>query len=113
MKVLVCGGRDYQDYSKVCWVLGHTEPPISLVIHGAAPGADSLAAKWAVEQGIPTDAYVADWDKYGKAAGPIRNRVMLELGKPERVIAFPGGKGTADMVFRARRANVPVTEIGE
>ena len=47
-----------------------------------------------------------DWKKYGKKAGPLRNQQMLEEGKPDLVVAFPGGNGTADMVRRAKKANI-------
>jgi hypothetical protein len=74
------------------------------------PGADSLAAAWAMSRGIPTLAFPADWKKDGKAAGFIRNATMLRDGRPELVVAFPGGKGTAHMVNLARAAGVPVLE---
>jgi hypothetical protein len=57
---------------------------------------------------VPIDVYVAQWKKHGRAAGPIRNQRMLDKGKPDLVVAFPGGRGTADMIRRAERAGVPV-----
>jgi acyl-CoA synthetase (NDP forming) len=56
-------------------------------------------------------SFPANWKKHGKSAGPIRNQLMLDVGKPDLVIAFPGGSGTADMIRRARKAGVPVKEI--
>lgn len=84
---------------------------ISLLIHGDAPGADTLAGLYAADHGIDCVAFPANWERHGPAAGPMRNQRMLEVAKPELVIAFPGGKGTADMVRRARKAGVPVNEI--
>jgi hypothetical protein len=55
--------------------------------------------------------FPADWEKYGKAAGPIRNQQILVEGKPDLVVAFQGGRGTANMVSRAQQAGVPVVEI--
>ena len=55
--------------------------------------------------------YPADWDTHGRGAGPIRNKQMLEEGKPDLVIAFPGGKGTANMIGQAKEAGIPVREI--
>jgi hypothetical protein len=63
------------------------------------------------DQDIPCSVYMADWDGLGRKAGPIRNQRMLDEGKPDLVIAFPGGRGTADMVRRAREAGVEVVEL--
>lgn len=52
----------------------------------------------------------ADWEQCGRQAGPLRNARMLAEGRPDAVIAFPGGKGTADMVRKARAAGLPVVE---
>lgn len=109
MKILVCGGRDFLDRSRVCSALERLGVKVTALIHGAARGADTLAANWAGSQGIPRKAFPADWSKDGIAAGPIRNAKMLKEGQPDLVVAFPGGKGTWDMVRRARAAKVPVT----
>ncbi len=110
MRVLVCGGRDFDDYPTVARWLGSLHPRPSVIIHGAAKGADTLAAKWAVMSDTPIMRFPADWQRDGKAAGPIRNARMLAEGKPDLVVAFPGGRGTADMVAKARKAGVPVIE---
>ena len=96
----MCGGRDYDDYNTVSNTLGHLHKrgPVSLLIHGGARGADSLAGEWAEESGVPVKVYEADWKRLGKAAGFIRNATMLKHGKPDMVIAFPGGPGTDNMV---------------
>ena len=65
-----------------------------------------MAEEWARERGIETDIYLADWEGLGRKVGPIRNERMLQEGKPRLVIAFPGGRGTADMTSRARAAGV-------
>ena len=111
-KVLVCGGRDYHNKELLFRVLdaSNASKPIDLIIHGAARGADMLAQAWADDRGVCCLQFAADWKTDGKAAGPIRNRKML-LEEPDLVIAFPGGSGTADMVRRARKAGVEVTEI--
>ena len=113
MKVLVCGGRDYSDRVAVWYTLdAFGPPPITFVISGMAKGADTFAAQWARRFLIPLQEIPANWQRDGKAAGPIRNQQMLTEGKPDAVIAFPGGRGTADMVRRAERAGVPVYKIG-
>ena len=113
MRVLVCGGRDFADEAHLFAVLDalHAANPISWIIHGAARGADSLAGRWAFRRDLSRKAYPADWATHGKAAGMIRNRLMLTDGKPDLVVAFMGGKGTADMVRLARDARPPVPVI--
>lgn len=110
MRVLVCGGRDFTDAAMVEQVLGylHTQRPITCVIHGDARGADTLGKLWALARGITPEPYPADWNKHGRSAGPIRNRWMLSASHPEYVVAFPGGKGTADMAQISKDAGLPV-----
>lgn len=114
--VIVCGGRDYADEAAVFRVLDQIKSrkgPLR-IIQGGAPGADLLAFRWAVKQ--PSCALVnmpADWRTHGRAAGPIRNQQMLDEYAPQLVVAFPGGRGTRDMVRRARAAKVEVMEIAE
>lgn len=107
-RVLVCGGRAFEDYAFLRDVLDYYAP--TLVIHGAARGADSLAHRWAQNRCISVESHPADWQAHGKAAGPIRNAKMISAGKPDLVIAFPGGKGTANMVKIATDKGVPVIQ---
>lgn len=113
MRVLVCGGRDYNDIDRVCQVLEklHSEAGIDAIIEGGANGADKLAKHWASHQLVPVETFWADWENQGSFAGPARNQRMLDEGRPDLVLAFPGGKGTADMCRKARRAGVEVVEI--
>lgn len=130
MKVLVCGGRTYSRKKRLFEVLDffHKRAPISLIVHGDASGADSLAKEWAIERGVPHKPYPADWrnkegrtnvlmrlDRYGRKydvlAGHSRNQKMLDEQKPKLVIAFPGQNGTADMIMKAKRARIEVVEI--
>lgn len=112
-RVLVCGGRDFHDYGLLCRAMDRAVERwgISVLIHGAARGADSLADQWAKKCGIPVEVYPADWETYKRAAGMIRNRQMLIDGRPDLVIAFPGGTGTAGMIRIATEAGVPVYQI--
>lgn len=113
VRVLVCGGRDYDDLGAV-WSQLDTfhalQGPISVVIHGGAKGADALAAKWAIINCVPVLTFLSDWHTYGRAAGPMRNAKMLTKGQPDLVLAFPGGRGTADMVRQAKAAGVEVVQ---
>lgn len=115
MKVLVCGGRNYNNFNHVQTTLDsiHKETPISLIISGAAKGADTLGEQWAKMRNVPVERFPADWNEYGKAAGAIRNQQMLAEGRPDLVVAFPGGNGTLDMIRRSKRSGVNVLEIKE
>lgn len=123
--MLVCGGRNFDNrdmFGRAMYehVAKRSEffteddnwlPSDIHIIAGGASGADTMAIDWAVVNWSPFTEYPADWAKHGKAAGAIRNQQMLDDGKPNLVLAFPGGRGTADMIRRARKAGVPVIEI--
>jgi len=89
----------------------HAETPITVLINGAATGVDSIASCWAYQNGVTCESYPAQWTKFGRAAGPLRNQRMIDFGKPDLVVAFPGGVGTADMIAKAREACVPVRKV--
>src|SRR5260221_13219077 len=112
MKVLVCGGRDYKDYGFVAQTLQriHEVTPITELATGHSKGADRLAEMWAGVWHVPIKDYLAHWDEWGKKAGPIRNQFMLDDFKPDIVLAFPGGRGTAHMVNISKTAGVNVVE---
>ena len=106
MRAIVCGGRDYDHKETVFKTL--SEIGVTFLIEGGASGADATAADWALLFNVPSRRFNADWSAHGRAAGPIRNRQMLEEGKPDIVVAFPGGRGTANMIKQARKAGVEV-----
>lgn len=106
-KVIVTGGRHYRDEARVFAVLDRVNPDV--VIQGECPdgGADLLAKKWCRARGKPCIGMEAMWAALGRAAGPIRNGWMLEFNAPvSGVVAFPGGRGTADMVRQAAEAGI-------
>lgn len=113
MRVLVCGGRTFDDRPMLLRVMDriHATREITTIIHGAARGADLLAGAWAVMRRVPVQEFPADWNGHGKAAGPIRNQRMLDEGKPDLVIGFPGGTGTRDMLQRAAAARIMRYEL--
>lgn len=98
-QVIVTGGRDYDGWDVVKEALNFIKPDV--VIQGGATGADYLAKRWAIENSVIYHTESADWNKYGKAAGPRRNRAMLDKYPDAIVVAFPGGDGTADCVRAA------------
>ena len=110
MRILVCGGRNYTDQDRVFQELSarHDIETIELVIEGGAKGADSYARYWAWAKGIPCMTIHAAWAKFGRAAGPIRNRWMLKYGQPDLCLAFPGGTGTDGMKKLALAAGCQV-----
>lgn len=112
MRVIVCGGRDYCNKEVIRKHLEDLklEHPDAVIIHGAAPGADSWSGYVAGTLGFRVEVFPADWKKYGKAAGPIRNQQMLDSGA-DLVIAFPGGRGTDNMITKATNAGVEVKKV--
>lgn len=114
MRVLVTGGRDYDDLASVCRALDELRDAHGrlTVIQGGATGADYIARYWCEKQNsVHMINEPADWKRHGRAAGPMRNQRMLDEHKPDLVLAFDGGPGTADMVRRAEAAGVPVRRV--
>lgn len=111
MIVLVCGGRNFYNKSLLYSALKAAPFEITKIVNGGANGADKLSTIWAKEKGIPYVEYPAEWNKYGRRAGPIRNAEMLELENIDYVIAFPGGKGTEDMIKRAEAKGIKVLKV--
>jgi hypothetical protein len=110
LRVLVCGGRDFSDADFLNAELDHLYGlrRFTALIEGDAIGADRMAGEWAGRRGVEHVRFVADWKRFGSKAGPKRNRRMLDEGKPDLVVAFAGGHGTAHMVRIARAAGLPV-----
>lgn len=123
MKVLVCGGRDYMDKGQLYLILDglHLTYGVDLVVEGGqrtrndegdiVGGADYWANQWADSRRVRCVTEKADWDKHGKAAGPIRNRRQLFKHLPDKVVAFKGGRGTTDMMRQAVEAGFTVKKI--
>ena len=109
MKILVCGGRHYEDRAAVERILTALDP--DEVVTGGATGVDFWAYNWARNTGLIRHVYPANWDRHGRAAGPIRNQVMLDREEPDLVVVFPGGRGTADMARKAEEAGVKIKRI--
>ena len=112
MRVIVAGGRNFYDKNFVYKNLNelHIIHQFTTLIHGNATGVDYLAEQWAADNNIPIESFPADWKKYGRAAGPIRNQKMLE-NNPNLLIAFPGSKGTKNIVKKAIELGVATIEI--
>lgn len=135
MRIAVTGGREYSDRDRVFSVLysiakcteDNPLPVDFILIVGDAPGLDSIAEDWGVVNWVTIEKFEADWHNlkakpcvvkvdangrpYNVLAGPNRNQRMIDEGKPELLVAFPGGTGTADMVRRCRKVGIPVKVI--
>jgi hypothetical protein len=110
IRLCVCGGRNYGDKEKVYRVLNKLLlmiPPHKdvVLVHGGASGADTLASQWATMVQIKQECFMADWQNLGKKAGIVRNRKMLDSGI-DFLVAFPGGKGTENMITIAQKAGI-------
>lgn len=120
MKVIVCGSREWSDRATIRAWLARC-PKGTIVVHGAAAGADDLAGQEAEALGFEVRRYPADWNQHGNAAGPLRNQQMLDVEAPDAVLAFTWAleraditgrvTGTGDMVLRAVAAGVRVTIV--
>jgi hypothetical protein len=126
MKILVCGGRYFYKYSLLKQTLTEILDDIwqededigVTFIEGGAGGADFLTKVFALDEmswlnhpKVLHQQFPAEWKTYGKSAGMIRNQKMLDEGKPDLVVAFPGGSGTDDMIRRSKKANIKVVEV--
>ncbi|HEF9752633.1 TPA: DUF2493 domain-containing protein [Campylobacter coli] len=118
MKLLVCGGRDYKDVEhfnkEMSNIFSLYQNQIDTIIEGGASGADNMAKNYALKNKINLVEVKADWQHFGKAAGPIRNQRMLSmLDSNYCVLAFWNGvsKGTKNMIEIARNKNIKVIII--
>lgn len=115
--ILVCGGRHFNDYDFLKETLHdclmtvryHFPDRRMVIVQGDGRGADKLAGQWAATFNVPCLRVPAEWDLWSKGAGFMRNQQMLDWFTIDRVIAFAGGPGTADMVNRAKAKGIPVT----
>lgn len=115
MRVMVTGGRDYGDAQRVFEALDAIHQhrgTITLLMQGGATGADFHARTWADLSSVEWVTFKPDW-KRGRRAGPERNRKMVQVGKPDLVLAFPGRNGTANAIDEGRRAGIEVIDLAD
>lgn len=111
LRIVVTGGRNYQDAEGVWEVLNLLRP--LEVAHGKCPtGVDSFTADWCRMSGTPVQEFPANWERYGRSAGPLRNTTMLFQFKPNLVVVFPGGAGTRSCLEYAKKYLLPVVLVG-
>jgi len=111
MKVAIIGSREFNDYALVCKTLDPVKNRITLIVSGGARGADSLGERYAEENGIGTRIFIPDWDRYGKRAGFLRNKDIVEVA--DVIVAFWDGKspGTASALDYAEQMEKPCKVI--
>lgn len=111
LRTIIAGGRDYVLQAEDFELLDRlrVDLPIGLVISGTARGADRGGEIWATRAGIAIEKYPANWDRYGRSAGFLRNQEMVDVA--EALVAFPGGAGTAHTVRLARQARLKVVVV--
>ena len=116
MIVAVTGGREFADWRIIDSTLDalHSKTAISVLVQGGANGADDIARTWAITNTVQIAEFRVtgtQWTRLGKSAGPTRNRLMLEVTRPNLLVAFPGGSGTANCVKTARELGIEVFEV--
>ena len=113
MIVLVCGDREWNDRETIAERL-KVLPPNTVILEGGCRGVDLLAKEIAINLGLAVREFPANWALHGKAAGPRRNRAMLDE-HPNLVLAFHSNlaksKGTKDTINEAKRRGIPVELI--
>lgn len=102
MRTIIAGNRDIFDYDSLLKAISEIDWEITEVVSGGAKGVDAMGERWAEETGKPIKKFPADWIKYGKAAGPIRNREMAKYAEALVAIWAEGSKGTTNMINQAR-----------
>jgi len=115
MKVVIAGSRykdlerkvSFDDYLAVVNAVKNSKFNVTEVISGCAIGVDKLGEKWAVVNNCPIISMPADWNRYGKAAGPIRNRQMAEIADAAVIIWDGKSTGTLNMINEMKRLNKP------
>jgi hypothetical protein len=110
MRVLICGGRHYENGDAVHHELirFNSQHAISVIIHGGVSGPGPAAEAWARQSGVAVVRYPPNWERFGKKAERLRNDFMLTDSRSDCVIAFPGGDDTADLVAKATAAGIQV-----
>ena len=108
MVVIIAGSRDYHDYDTLLEAIQESGFTITEVVSGMASGVDQLAIRYAKENNLPLHEYWAEWEFYGKSAGPIRNRLMAKNADALIAIHTNNSRGTKNMIEEATKRNLLV-----
>lgn len=115
MRLAIVGSRNFNDYKAfrrgvrrafLQWGLYYED--VDFLISGGCSGTDQMAEQWTKDHGLFIEVFLPDWNKYGKAAGPLRNSKIID--RATHVIAFPSkhGRGTQDSIRKSRIKGIPV-----
>lgn len=112
MRILITGSRDFDNFELMRYILIFFKEKDITLIHGDCRGADKIAGYIGKSLGFNIEAHPADWNRYGKKAGPIRNTEMVDSGA-DLVLAFPIGNsyGTKDCIRKAEQRGIPIVEV--
>lgn len=112
MRVIVAGSRTILDFDIVAGAIRDSKFPIRQVVSGGARGVDRLGELWATRAELPEGFTIfhADWNKYGRAAGAIRNQEMADYADALILVWDGKSRGSADMLRRAKAKGIPIFE---
>jgi hypothetical protein len=115
MRLIIAGSRDLDDRHTVApfidaYVKAQGSYP-AVILSGACSGVDAIGEWWASHYGTPVERYPADWDKHGKAAGPVRNAKMVANADALLVIHWKGSRGSADVRRQAEAAGLAIVDV--
>jgi len=113
MKLIIAGSRNFHDYNSVEQKINDLVKlnfP-SCVISGCCQGADRIGELWAEKNNTPVVKFPADWDKFGKQAGPIRNKQMAEYADALILIWDGKSKGSKNMLEEAKKSGLAIRQI--
>ena len=115
MRVVIAGSRTVDDFTLVCKAIEGSGFEITELVSGTAKGADSLGEWWAGINSVPIKKFPANWDKYGKAAGPIRNAEMADYADAAIVVVKDKSTGAMNMIKQMAERDKPhyAVYIGE
>jgi hypothetical protein len=107
MKLAIVGSRNFTDYKRLSRIVDKVKGQITLIVSGGARGADTLGERYAKERAIPYLIFPANWDKYGKKAGVLRNQDIVDNADVMIAFLVPESKGTRDSIKKARVKGIP------
>jgi hypothetical protein len=108
MRVIIAGSRDVSDPAIVDHVIRESGLPITEVVSGGCRGVDTLGERWAMTHSLPVARFPANWHRFGRMAGPLRNSEMIAYAEAAIVVRYLDSKGSADLEYKARNCHMPV-----
>lgn len=110
MRVIIAGSRHYHSHEVVEQAIVDSKFNITEVVFGGAPGVDKLGLDWAIKNGVAVKTFIADWERYGKGAGPIRNTEMISYANALVLVWDGFSPGSRDIKKKAMARKLPIYE---